>query len=212
MVGFETDVTWARYRGSVRRVALAGGIGAGKSAVGGYLASRGYLVVDADDMARRVVEPGRPAYAALRDAFGDAVLKTDRTIDRSFLAEVVFHDTTALRRLNAITHEAIGREIVSVLEASDAPVAFVALPLFRPEHRKMFSLDEVWAILSDPEIALERLTRLRGMSRDDATSRLKVQVTNDERAAAADVVIWNNGSLDELFSAVDELLVERGLT
>ena len=196
----------------MQKIALAGGIGAGKSAVGGYLTSPGYLVVDADDMARRVVEPARPAYVALHDAFGDAVLAPDGTIDRSFLADVVFHDPTALRRLNAITHEAIGREIVSVLEGTDAPVAFIALPLFRPEHRTVLGLDEVWAILSDPEIALERLTKLRGMSLDDATSRLKVQATNVERAAAADVVLWNNASLDELFKAVDDLLAQRALT
>ncbi|MDE3108130.1 MAG: dephospho-CoA kinase, partial [Acidobacteriota bacterium] len=88
----------------MQRIALAGGIGAGKSTVSSYLASRGYFVLDADDVARDVVEPGQGAYRALVDAFGAAVLTDDLTIDRAFLADVVFHDASALRRLNAITH------------------------------------------------------------------------------------------------------------
>ena len=95
----------------MKRVALAGGIGAGKSAVAEHLTTRGWPVVDADVIARRVVEPGKPAWRALRDAFGTAVLNGDGEIDRAFLAEIVFHDASALRRLNHITHRYIGEEL-----------------------------------------------------------------------------------------------------
>lgn len=195
----------------MRRVALAGGIGAGKSAVGDYLSSRGFFVIDADVVAREVVQPGEPAYVALKDAFGRAVLTTEDAIDRSFLADVVFHDQSALRRLNAITHRHIGRAIVEALAKASAEVAFVALPLFRPEHRQAFQLDEVWAILSDPALALERLRTFRGFSEDDANSRLRAQISNDQRAVEADVVVWNDGTLTELHDAVATLLDERGL-
>ena len=195
----------------VQRVALAGGIGAGKSVVGDYLSSRGFTVVDADQVARYVVEPPQPAFLALRDAFGRAVLTVDGLIDRKFLAEVVFHDDSALRRLNAITHGYIGRDIVRQLDRASGPVAFVALPLFRPEHREALGLDEVWAVLSEPEVALTRLKHFRGFSDDDARSRLRVQDSNDRRATNADVVLWNNGTINELRAAVDKVLRERGL-
>lgn len=196
----------------MRKIALSGGIGAGKSAVSDYLASRRYFVVDADDIARRVVEPGQGAYVALCDAFGGAVLTAEKTIDRTFLADVVFHDATALRRLNAITHAQIGRGINEALDAAHARAAFVAIPLFRPEHREVFQLDEVWAVLATPEIALKRLVELRGLSEDDATSRMRAQETNEERAASADVVLWNDGTLAELFTHVKQLLDQRDLT
>ena len=207
----DPDVTEADYRGRVKRIALSGGIGAGKSAVSDYLASRGYFVVDADAVARHVVEPGQSAYVALRDAFGTAVLTAERTIDRVFLAEIVFHDATALRRLNAITHSQIGREIVAALDGADAPAAFVALPLFRPEHREAFRLDEVWAVLARPEVALKRLVEHRGLRIDDATNRMKAQASNEERAATADVVLWNDATLAELFTHVEQLLDQRDL-
>ena len=195
----------------MHRVAIAGGIGSGKSVVGDYLSTHGFTVIDADQVARAVVEPQQPAHAALRDAFGSAVLSNDGRIDRQFLADVVFHDASALRRLNAITHGYIGRDIERQLRAATGSAVFVALPLFRPEHRRAFSLDEVWAVLSEPEVALARLTGFRGFSDDDARSRLRAQDSNDQRAANADVVLWNNGTLDELYAAVDRLLRERSL-
>lgn len=193
-------------------MALAGGIGAGKSVVGDYLSSRGFLVVDADQVARAVVEPGQPAFFALQDAFGRAVLSDDGLIDRQFLADVVFHDDSALRRLNAITHGYIGRDIARLLDGASGSAVFVALPLFRPEHREAFALDEVWAVLSELDVALARLKSFRGFSDEDARSRLRAQETNAGRVANADVVLWNNGTLDELREAVENLLHERGLT
>ncbi|MDE3008482.1 MAG: dephospho-CoA kinase [Acidobacteriota bacterium] len=195
----------------MQRIALAGGIGAGKSTVSSYLASRGYFVLDADDVARDVVEPGQGAYRALVDAFGAAVLTDDLTIDRAFLADVVFHDASALRRLNAITHGPIGLELSRRLREAHGKAGFVALPLFRTEHRGLLGLDQVWAVLSDPAIALERLTTMRRMSVEDATARLSVQIPNERRAALADVTLWNNGTVDELLAQVDALLAQRGL-
>ena len=198
----------------MRRIALAGGIGAGKSTAQHYLEQRGFPVIDADEVARAVVAPGQPAYAALRDAFGDAILAADGSLDRAFLAEVVFHDASALARLNAITHPRVGEEILARFAAAERDgesVVFVALPLFRPEHRAAFSLDSAWAIEVAPEVALARLVESRHLSREDAVARLAAQMSNEERRALVDHVVVNDGSLEELSARLDELLASEGL-
>jgi dephospho-CoA kinase len=128
----------------MKRIAVAGGIGAGKTAATDRLSSLGYEVIDADEVAHQITEPGQPAWQALRDAFGDAVLSTDQSLDRAFVAQIVFNDASALQRLNLITHGYIGREIVRRLDAATGRAVFVALPLYRPEHRDTFKFDETW--------------------------------------------------------------------
>ncbi|MDE3083041.1 MAG: dephospho-CoA kinase [Acidobacteriota bacterium] len=198
----------------MRRIALAGGIGAGKSTAQRYLEQRGFSVIDADDVARAVVAPGQPAYTALRDAFGDAILAADGTLDRAFLAEVVFHDPSALARLNAITHPRVGEEILARLAAAERDgesVVFIALPLFRPEHRALFALDSAWSIEVAPEVALDRLVESRHLSREDATARLGAQMSNEERRALVDHVVVNDGTPEELVARLEELLRIEGL-
>ena len=195
----------------MKRIAIAGGIGAGKTAVTDYLMEHGYVVVDADVVARKVVEPGEPAWRALVDAFGRAICQADATLDRQFLADVVFNDAAALRRLNAVTHTAIGVEIVRELDTAQAKAAFVALPLFRAEHRSIFSLDAAWSVQADPEIAVQRLLNYRGFTEADARARIANQITNDEREALVDHVIWNNDGLEALFEKLQSLLDEEGL-
>ncbi|HVA71108.1 MAG TPA: dephospho-CoA kinase [Acidimicrobiales bacterium] len=195
----------------MKTVALAGGIGAGKTAIAERLSSRGWPVIDADVIARKVVAKDEPAWRAIRDAFGTAALDADGEIDRKYVADVVFHDPSALRRLNYMTHGHIGNEIVRELDASSGPAVFVALPLFRSEHRALFHLDQVWAVLVEPTTALKRLCTLRGLSEDDARARLAVQMSNDERAALADLVFWNEGTLDDLFAQLDAALVGLGV-
>jgi dephospho-CoA kinase len=195
----------------VKRVAIAGGIGAGKSAVADYLASRGWPIVDADVVARRIVEPGEPAWRALRDAFGTAVLTKDLEIDRPFLAEVVFHDASALRRLNQITHGYIGTEMTREIDAIEADAVFIALPLYHAEHRGLLRLDEVWVLEVDPETAVARLVASRGFTDADARARLAAQPSNDERRALADRVIANEGTIEELHAMIDAALEGLGV-
>jgi len=167
--------------------------------------------VDADVVARRITESGQPALRVLRDAFGDAVLDENGHFDRVFVADVVFHDVTALRRLNQITHVYIGAEISREVEAASGAVVFIALPLFRPEHRPIFNIDEVWAVQVAPETAIDRLVRYRGFSEDDARARLANQMSNEERESIVDRVLWNEGSLDELHQRLDDALRESGI-
>ncbi len=194
----------------MKRVVLAGGIGAGKTVLSERLASLGWPVIDADVVARDVVRKGEPAWTALRDAFGTAVLTPAGELDRKFMADVAFHDASALRRLNHITHGYIGNEIVRELDTTVAELVFIELPLFRPEHREAFRLDEVWAVLVDPAIALSRLLEQRGFDEHDARARLAAQMSNKELESLADRVLWNNGTLDDLFAQLDANLAETG--
>lgn len=196
----------------MKKIVIAGGIGAGKSAATEYLASRGFAIVDADDVARAVTQPGEPTWRAIRDAFGDAVLQDDQTLDRAFIAEIVFHDSSALKRLNLITHGAIGQEILRRMQKATSIAVFVALPLYREEHRTALGLDEVWGILVSPEVAIARLVAHREFSEDDARARLAAQITNEERASLVDQVLWNDGTIEELHAQLDTQLVRSGLS
>lgn len=193
------------------RVALSGGIGAGKSAAAEYLTQRGFRVIDADEIARSVVAPGSPVLRVLRDAFGDAIVTARGDLDRSLLADIVFHDSTALRRLNTITHGPIGDALRESLDSSPVAINFVALPLFRPVHRVQLRLDRVWVIATPPEVALERLCAQRAMRPEDAAARIAAQEANEVRIAQADVVIWNDGSIEQLHEKLDNVLNREGL-
>ena len=171
----------------------------------------GVRVIDTDVIAREVVAPGQPAWRALIDAFGHAVLNDVGEIDRQYLAAVAFPTPSALRRLNVITHGAIGLEVIRQLdEAKDSHYA-VAVPLFRPEHRALFRLEEVWATEVEPEVAIERLMAFRGFSEVDARSRIASQISNAERSAIVDVVLPNNGTIEELEMRLRALLTDRGI-
>ena len=196
----------------MKRIVIAGGIGAGKSAVADRLRGLGFDVVDADDVAHDVTNPGTPTLSALVDAFGTAVLDEQGSLDRAFVAEIVFHDHSALRRLNAITHAPIGVEIAQRLATANGDAVFCAIPLFRPEHRAALAVDAVWAVQVSPETAVRRLVDGRGFREADALARLANQMSNDERTAIVDRVLWNEGTLDDLYGEVDVALREEGLS
>ena len=198
------------YGKGVPLVAVIGGIGSGKTVVTDYLVTRGAVVVDADVVAREVVEPGQPALEQLRDAFGDAVLTGEGAMDRAFVAEIVFHDPSALRRLNHITHGAIGVELVKqIADAAQAPLIVVALPLFRPIHRELFRLDEVWCVYTEPELAIKRLVEFREFDEGDARARLANQPTNEVRISLSDRIFDNSGTIDDLHAQVNVALMDK---
>ena len=195
----------------MKRIAIAGGIGAGKSLTCDFIVKQGFSVIDSDDVAHQIVEPGKAAWQAIRDAFGDSILKLDQTIDREFLAKIIFSNDSARNRLNSITHPAIGIEILRQIEACTTHAVFIALPLYRSEHRQIFSLDSAWAVLVSPEIAKKRLVEHRGFSESDAQARIDTQVSNEIRSSIVDRVIWNEGSTEDLHNSVNEALLSEGL-
>ena len=190
---------------SVRRIGLTGGIASGKSAVAELLRAKGAVIVDADVLAREVVEPGTPALAAIVDRFGRGVLLPDGRLDRARLGQLVFSDADARADLNAIVHPAVRRRAAE-LEA-DAPAGSVvvhAIPLL-VETGQAASFDMVVVVDADPTIQVDRLRARNGLSRADAEARLAAQASREERLRAADVVIDNSGTRDALEAQVDEL-------
>lgn len=185
------------------KVGLTGGIGAGKSEVSRLLVERGAVLIDADRIAREVVEPGSPGLAAVVDAFGDAVLTPDGTLDRPKLGSIVFADADRLATLNRIVHPLVGARSQE-LEATAGPDSVVVhdVPLLT-ENKLAPLYDLVIVVDAGPETQLDRLTRLRGMSEEDARARMAAQATREQRREIADVVIDNDVPLERLTEQVD---------
>lgn len=191
------------------RVGVTGGIGSGKSTVSRRLAELGAVVVDADEVAREVVEPGEPALAAIRARFGDEMLRPDGSLDRAALAAVVFPDPDALAALNAITGPAIMERIAERRSAVPADrVTVFDMPLL--VERRLWVHEHLAIVVHvDVETRVRRLVDQRGLDEDDVRHRIATQVDDAERRAAADVWLDNNGTPAELLAAVDELWHER---
>jgi dephospho-CoA kinase len=187
----------------MKLVGLGGGIGSGKSTVSTYLASKGAVVVDADVVARQVVEPGTAALAAIRERFGPDVLAADGSLIRAALAKIVFADPDALQALNAITHPAIGVEInrqVAEHVNTERVVILDAALLFDTQRVGMVGRIVVDV---DPELAIVRLQQFRGFTEPDARARVASQMARHERVARADFVIDNSGTPEDLVRSVE---------
>ena len=185
-------------------VGLTGGTGSGKSTVAADLARRGAVVVDADVLARQVVEPGTAALAAIAAEFGPHLILPDGTLDRAGLAAVVFADQQALRTLEAITHPAIRAATTRARRAApDDAVVIHDMPLIveggtAPEHHLVVVVD------APVEVRVRRLAG-RGMPPDDARRRIAAQATTQQRRAVADVWLDNSGAPEELTGELDRL-------
>ncbi len=191
------------------RVGLTGGIGSGKSTAARALAGLGAVVVDADVVAREVVEPGRPALEAIGQRFGPEVLTADGTLDRPRLGRLVFGDPSALRDLEAITHPAIwARTAELVAEVPDDAVLVHDMPLL-VERAMTGEYHLVVVVGAAEEVRVARLVRDRGMSEADARARVAAQAGDDARRAAADVWLDNEGPPAALEVAVRRLWHER---
>jgi dephospho-CoA kinase len=189
-----------------RLVGLTGGIGSGKSTVAGLLRAKGATVVDADEVARSVVEPGQPALAALVERFGDGVLDADGRLDRPALAAVAFADEEGRKALGEITWPAIGEEFErQIRDAPEDAVVICDVPLL-VESKAAAARPYVAVVVVEAPLDL-RLDRLeiRGVPRDDAERRMAAQATDEERRAVATHVIDNGGDLDALARQVDEV-------
>ena len=185
------------------RVGLTGGIGAGKSTVSRLLAARGAMVIDADRLAHEVVEPGTDGYAALLDEFGPSVLSADGSVNRATLAELVFADEAARRRLETIIHPRVRARAKELEAQADAQAVVVhEIPLLVETAADGFDVVVVVDIAED--VAVRRLLG-RGMSADDAWSRIKTQASREQRRAVADVVLDNSGGTDSLSEQVEAL-------
>ncbi|WP_411699097.1 dephospho-CoA kinase [Conyzicola sp.] len=191
-------------------IGLTGGIASGKSVVSARLAERGAVVVDADVLAREVVEPGTPGLAAIADRFGPGVIAADGTLDRAALGAIVFSDPQARLALNAITHPAVwhrARELFDEAARNDpgAIVVYDVPLLAEAAADRPITFDLVVVVDASAPTRLKRLVELRGLSEEEARNRLNSQATDAQRLAIADVVIDSNGSLDETLAQADAL-------
>ena len=184
---------------------LTGGIGSGKSTVAAALEERGAAIIDADRIAREVVEPGGAAYPALIERFGAGVFQEDGRLDRQALADIVFHDPGALDALNQITHPAIGavvaERIASAARTHD--VVVVDIPLLSITTKANIGFDAVVVVDAPEEIAVRRLVDQRGFKEEDARARIAAQISREERRALADIVIDNSGDRAALEAQVE---------
>jgi dephospho-CoA kinase len=189
------------------RIGLTGGIGAGKSTVATRLRELGATIIDADQLAREVVEPGTPGLAAVIEAFGPSVLLADGRLDRPALGRIIFSDDEQRARLNGILHPLIGRLSQEQAEAGGSVVVH-DIPLL-VESRGTAGFDLVIVVHAPEEERLRRLLEDRGMNRDDALARIRAQASDEERRAAADVWIDNSGSREATIAQVDAAWAER---
>lgn len=192
-------------------MALTGGIASGKSTVARRLGELGAVIVDADRIAREVVEPGTPALARIAEEFGSGVIAADGSLDRAALGALVFGDDAARRTLNAITHPAVGERsralFAAAREADPEAVVVYDVPLLVDEHGKgrVDEFDRVIVVTADEERRVRRLVELRGMDQADARRRVASQAPEATRLAIADDVIDANGTLEETIAQVDAL-------
>ena len=188
-------------------VGLTGGIGSGKSTVARMLAERGAVVVDADVIAREVVEPGGPAHDAVVERFGPGVVAADGSIDRPALAALVFGEGEARTDLNRIVHPAVGEEVLRREAAIgvDDPAAVVVLdiPLLAEVGRQRYPVAGVLVVDVPVGLAIDRLVADRGFTQAEALARVAAQATREERRAIADVVIDNSDGPERLRAEVD---------
>lgn len=185
-------------------VGVTGGIGSGKSAVTGLFEARGITVVDADLAARVIVEPGRPALAAIAERFGADILLPDGALDRAALRRRVFAQIEERRWLEALTHPLIGEEILAQLAAADSPYTILSSPLLLETSQRQL-VDCIVVVDVPEEVQLART-----MARDDNDEAqvrriMAAQLPRAERLAGADYVIDNSGPLEELDAKVGAL-------
>jgi len=192
----------------VLRIGLTGGIGSGKSTVSGLLAARGAVIVDADRIAREVVEPGTPGLAAVVEAFGDRVLTPAGALDRPALAGIVFADAEARRRLDGIVHPLVRQRAAELARAAPEDAVVVHDVPLLVETGQAASYDVVLVVEADLETRLGRLVA-RGLPEADARARIAAQADDEERRTVADVVLDNSGTREELAARLDRFWAER---
>lgn len=189
-------------------VALTGGIASGKSTVARRLQEHGAVIVDADQVARQVVEPGEPALARIAEEFGPGVIAADGSLDRAALGAIVFNDPEGRQKLNAITHPAVlerSRDLfAAAAEADPDAIVVYDIPLL-VEAGRVDEFDLRVVVHAATETRVRRMVELRGMTREEALHRINSQATDTDRFAIADVVIDADGTLEQTLEQTDAL-------
>jgi dephospho-CoA kinase len=186
------------------KVGLTGGIGAGKSTVADLFSQKGAVVIRSDELARQVIEPQTPGFQQVIDRFGKDLLNAEGYIDRAKLAQIVFKDDAALKDLENIIHPLVRSKTNQIIDQHTSETIIVnEIPLLL--EKKMESLfDFLVIVISSEKNRLERLAH-RGLTAEQATARMAKQVSDEQRKAAADFLIVNDGNLDQLEADVEKI-------
>ena len=186
-------------------VGLTGGIGSGKSAVADLFAARGVVVIDTDAIAHQLTAPGGAAMPAIGTEFGAAVATPEGALDRAAMRSIVFADTSARKRLEAILHPMIRSESERRLASADSPYAILMVPLLVESGDYRKRVDRVAVVDCREQTQIDRVMQRNGLSRPEVERILAAQATRAERLAAADDVIDNDGALAELAPRIERL-------
>ncbi len=197
-------------------IGITGGIGSGKSMIAGIFRSRGVKVLDADEISREVTGVGGCALPEIRSLLGNKAVDTDSSMNRKYVASLVFSNRTKLDKLSGIIHRHVLEQIAAELEAEkEKGTKLVILDVPIPVRKGFLDIcNQVWVVSADENIRLERLIA-RGMDPEDAKRRMSMQMTREEYEDLADIVIHNEGSKEDLLSEIEkhiaEQLHERGI-
>lgn len=195
-------------------IGITGNIASGKSTVARMFEALGARIIDADEIARIVVEPGAPAWEEIVSEFGRDILEPDGAINRKRLADIVFGDEAKRKRLNDITHPRIGERISELLreyEKEGAPVVMVEATLIVERGGLKNLIDGLIVVTADEETQIERLIRDKGFTREEALSRLRAQMPAREKMMHGDYIIDNSGSLEDTRARVKAVSEAIGL-
>jgi len=186
------------------KVGLTGGIGAGKSTVADLFSQKGAVVIRSDELARQVIEPQTPGFQQVIDRFGKEFVNSEGYIDRVKLAQIVFQDDAALKDLENIVHPLVRSKTNQIMDQHTSETIIInEIPLLLEKKMELL-FDFLVIVISSEKNRLERLT-LRGLTTDQASARMSKQVSDDERKAAADFLIVNDGNLDQLEADVEKI-------
>lgn len=194
-------------------IGLTGGIGTGKSTVSNYLRQQNFAIVDADQISRQVVEPGMPLLKELEEAFGSGIINDDGSLDRKGLAAIVFNDVEQRKLMDSIMHKEIlaemRRQINEYTEAGEHKGIIVDAPLLFE-----IGLDkwcgQVWLVVADMDERIRRVCARDNAVPAEVESRIRNQMSDDEKIKLSDVILDNSGTLESLHMQIRDLLTEKG--
>lgn len=196
---------------SLNKIAITGTIGSGKSALSAYLLGWDYMVIDADEVGRFLVEPESELLKEIDDAFPEGVIAEDGSLNREKLGEIIFNDDEKREKLNGIMHPAISKYILKIIEDRKGTIFFEVPLLF--ENRKALeeeglTFDEVWLVDADDDVRIERLMARDQISEEYAKQKIASQMPAEEKRALSDKIFENSGDLMSLYNQVDKALEE----
>ncbi|HOQ01134.1 MAG TPA: dephospho-CoA kinase [Acetivibrio clariflavus] len=188
----------------MRIIGVTGGIGSGKSTVSKILASFGAQVIDADVLARQIVQKGQKALEEIVNYFGEAVLDSEGNLDRKKLSGIVFKDKKKLEALNRITHNYIAEKIIEEIKKikeDETVVVDAPIPI---EHGFIDVVEEIWTVIADKEVRIKRVMERSGLTYNEVEDRINSQLSDEFYLSISDRVIVNNGSIEELRLQVEK--------